>query len=203
MKALLYVITEAWRLCWQHAVHVAFYNCIWLAFQIPIVTGPPATAAMYEIAHRLSEGELLTPRDIWPIMREMFIPAWKWAAVNLLVGAIVVGNFWLARGRDGDLWIMLRLVWTVASVVWLAVNWLYWPLWLSESDRRVTNTLRNGLVLFLRAPGLVLLTMMLSLVVFVLSVVTIIPLVNGVMVWIAAAGLFTTERIIRQMAEES
>jgi len=167
------------------------------------VTGPPATAAMYDIAHRLSEGELLTPRDVLRTVREMFVPAWKWAAVNLLAAAIIGGNFWLARDREGDLWTSLRFVWTAASVVWLAINWLYWPLWLAESDKRVTNTLRNGFVLFMRAPGLVISAMLASLLVLAVSIVTIIPLVNGAMVWISAAGLFTTDEIIRQMNQES
>src|SRR5579871_2507625 len=141
MSALFGVIRRVWKLGWHHAVHVAFFNCIWLVLQLLVVTGPPATAAMYDIAHRLSEGELLTPRDILQTVRQMFVPAWKWAAVNLLALALIGGNFWLARSRDGDLWTGLRFVWAAAGIVWLAINWLYWPLWLAESDRRVTNTL--------------------------------------------------------------
>ena len=200
---MVHIFKEVWRLYSRNAVHIAFFNCIWLVLQVPIVTGPAATAAMYVITHRLAEGEHVTPHDIWKTAREMFIPAWKWAALNLLAIAIVAGNLWLARGRDGDLWIVLRLVWTVAAIVWLAATSLYWPLWLAESDRSVGNTLRNCFVLLIHVPVLVFSVAVLSAVVFVLSVVTIIPLINGAMVWIAATSLLASENITRQINEKT
>lgn len=184
-------------------MHIAFFNCIWLVFQLPIVTAPAATAAMYAIAHRLAEGELVTPTDVWRTIREMFIPAWKWTSVNLPVLAIILGNLWLARGQAGDLWVGLRLLWTLAAIVWLAATSLYWPLWLVESDRSVGNTLRNCFVLLIHAPVLVFTSAVISAALFVLSIVTIIPLINGVMVWIAFIGLLTREDIIHQIREKT
>ena len=199
MSILIAIIKETWRIYSRNAVHIAFFNCIWLVLQVPIVTAPAATAAMYAIAHRLAEGELVTPRDVWKTVREVFIPAWKWAAVNLLVLAIMLGNLWLARGRDGDLWAVLRLVWTLAAILWLVATSMYWPLWLAESDRSVGNTLRNCFVLLIHAPVLSFSAVAISAAVFVLSVVTILPLVNGAMIWIAVTGLLTREQIVRQI----
>jgi hypothetical protein len=130
----------------------------------------------------------------------MFIPAWKFTLVNLLVLAIVLGNLWLARGRDGVLWVILRVIWTLTAIVWLTATSLYWPLWLAESDRSVGNTLRNCFVVLIHAPFLLLSVVAISAAAFVLSIVTIIPLINGVMVWIAVAGLFTSEHIVREIS---
>ena len=203
MRTLIWISKTTWRLCSRNAVHIAFFNCIWLVLQVPILTGPPATAAMYAIAYRLAEDELVTPGDAWKTIREMFVPAWKWMLVNLPVLGIVLGNLWLARGRDGDLWAVLRVVWTVVGIIWLSAMSLYWPLWLAETDRSVGNTIRNCFVLLLHAPALAFSVIVISAVLFVLSVVTIIPLINGVMVWIAVIGLVTSKQIIRLINEKT
>jgi len=200
---LVGIIKQTWRLWSQNAVHIAFFNCIWLVLQLPIVMAPAATAAMYALAHRMADGELVTPKDLWTTLREMFIPAWKFALVNLLVLAIVLGNLWFARGRDGNLWSILRMIWTLTAIVWLTATSLYWPLWLAESDRSVGNTLRNCFVLMIHAPSLVLSLVVISAAIFVLSIVTIIPLVNGVMVWIAFTALLTSETIIHQIKDKT
>ena len=201
-KALIWIVKQTGRLWWRHAVHLTFFNAIWLVLQIPIVTGPPVTAAMYAITHRLAEGDLVTPTDVWRTLCEMFIPAWKWGAVNILVVGVIGGNVWISRHQIGDIWIALRFLWSLGAAVWITINIPYWPLWLAESDRRLGNTLRNSFVLLLRSPGLLFSAAFLSLAVFVLSIGAVIPLVVGGMVWIACIGLFATEKITRQIKAE-
>ncbi len=197
------VVKQAARLWWRNAVHIAFFNAFWLALQLLIVTGPPATAALYVVASSLLDGEHVTPRDLWRATRRLFIPAWKWGALNLLVIGVVAVNFWLSRAQSGDLWAALRLFWSAVGIIWLAINSLYWPLWLAEKDQSVRNTLRNGLVLLMRSPMLVLATLALSVVSLAVSIVAVIPFVNFVMVWIASLGLMTTQQIVTQMDAEA
>jgi uncharacterized membrane protein YesL len=203
MSVLPRVLKRAVSLWWRNAVHVTFINVLWLALQFPIVTGPPATAALYAVMQRLSHGELITLRDVWLEVRKMFIPAWKWGAANIVAAFAIGGNFWLSRSQPGDLWIVLRFVWVAAAVLWIAINVFYWPLWLAQTDRSLGNTLRNGLVLLLRAPDKVLLVTFFSVVLVALSVVTLIPLINWLMVWLASIGLFATEEFVQQVQDNS
>ncbi len=193
------IVKQALRLWWRNAVHIAFFNALWVALQVLIVTGPPATAAMYVIAQSLIDGEHVTPRDLWLTTRRMFAPAWKWGALNLIVLGIVAVNFWLSRAQTGDLWLALRVFWGVVTVIWWSLNILYWPLWLAEEDQSVRNTLRNGLVLLVRSPGLVLSTLVLTVVSFAVSVVAVIPFVNAVMIWAASLSLITTRYVISKL----
>lgn len=197
--SLTQILKQAAHLWWRNAVHIAFFNAIWLALQFLIVTGPPATAAMVIITNSLLDGEHVTPRDVWLTTRRMFVPAWKWGALNLIVLGVVAVNFWLSRTQTSDVWLALRVFWGVVTIIWLAINSLYWPLWLVEEDRSVRNTLRNGLVLLVRSPGLILSTLVLTVASLALSIISVIPLVNAFMIWAASLGLLTTRHVISKM----
>jgi uncharacterized membrane protein YesL len=179
------VVVQAARLWWGEVFLLSLFNLAWLALQAPIVTGPPATAAIYVIARRVADGELLTPRDGWNALRQMWRPAWAWGLANLLVIGVLVGNFWAYQAATGWGWTALRLAWGAIAVVWCAANLYYWPFWLAQHDRRLTVTLRNALVFLLRSPGLALTLAAVSAGLEVVAVATTLPLAAGLMVWLA------------------
>src|SRR5439155_18239503 len=87
------VVGRAFAAWWGEWPLLMLLNLAWLALQIPIVTGPPATAAMYAMARRVADGEVVGPRQAWHSLRAMFWPAWGWGAVNLVLAVVVIGNF--------------------------------------------------------------------------------------------------------------
>ena len=135
MLEALKVIGRAFRLWWGELLLLTALNVAWLALQIPIVTGPPATAAMYVIVRRLVDGELVGPRDAWQALRQMFWPAWIWGLLNLVIAGVVSFNFITYGSAPGPAWAALRLAWGTIALLWFAVNLFYWPFWLAQSDR--------------------------------------------------------------------
>jgi len=179
-----------------------FFNLIWLALQIPIVTGPPATAAMYVIARQLADGELIEPRHGLNALRRMFAPAWVWGALNLLIVGAVVGNFWFYQSATGWLWIGLRLVWGVIALGWFAINLFYWPFWLAQEQHSLGLTFRNSFLFLAKRPGLALTLMLMSALLIVVSVLTTLPLATALMAWLALIGVLAVEEALHPHDED-
>jgi uncharacterized membrane protein YesL len=202
----LIVTARAFGLWWHDFVLFIFFNLSWLLLQLPIVTGPPATAAMYVIARRAADHELLDPRQGWHALRQMLVPAWKWGLVNLVIVVTVVGNFYFYQNNVGTVWTILRLVWGAIAVVWFALNLFYWPFWLAqrESDQKVLTTFRNSAVLLLKAPIFALTLVVLCALLIYTSLLLAIPLGAALMAWIALIGIVAVdEELQRSKAQHS
>jgi uncharacterized membrane protein YesL len=191
------LIKRALALWWDELIVFTFFNVVWLALQIPIITGPPATAAMYAIARRVVDNELVDPLDGWRALRRMFVPAWKWGTVNLFFAILIVANFWGYRQAEGQIWMILRLLWSAIALVWFAMNLFYWPFWLAQSDRRMVNTLRNSLVLMLKVPGFALTLTVISALLIAVSVLITLPLAIGLMAWLALIGVLAVDEALK------
>jgi uncharacterized membrane protein YesL len=190
------IVGHAFRLWWGDILLLIFFNLAWLALQVPIVTGPPATAAMYVVARHLANDELLELRYGLDALRQMFAPAWVWGAVNLLIVGVLVGNFWLYQSATGWLWTGARLVWGVIGLGWFAVNLFYWPFWLVQDQRSLQITFRNSFLLLAKRPGLALTLVVISAILIVVSVLTTLPLAAALMAWLALIGVLAVEEAL-------
>jgi hypothetical protein len=187
------VLGRALRLWWGEFFLLTLFNLAWLALQLPIVTGPPATAAMYVVARRVAAGEVVGPRDGWLALRQMAWPAWRWGLANVVVIGAILGNFWAYQDFLGWGWTALRLAWGAIAVLWLAANLFYWPFWLAQSDRRMVIALRNSLLLYLKAPGLGMTLLLACLALSAASVLVTAPLAVGLMAWLALVGVVAVD----------
>jgi uncharacterized membrane protein YesL len=197
------IIGQALRLWWGEFMLFIFFNLLWLALQVPIVTGPPATAAMYVIARQLAGGELIGPRNGLDALRRMFAPAWVWGAINLLIVGVLVGNFWLYQSATGWLWVGLRLVWGVVALGWFAVNLFYWPFWLAQDQHSPQLTYRNSFLFLAKRPGLALTLMLISALLILLSVLITLPLGAAMMAWLALIGVLGVDEALKPITEHA
>jgi hypothetical protein len=196
------IIGQAFRLWWGEFMLLIFFNLIWLVLQIPIVTGPPATAAMYVIARQLADGEFIEPRHGLQALRRMFAPAWVWGAINLMIVGVLIGNFWFYESATGWLWTGLRLLWGIIAVGWFAVNLFYWPFWLAQEQRSPQLTFRNSFLFLAKQPGLALTLVLISAFLSVLSVLTTLPFAAALMTWLALIGVLAVEEALRPHDED-
>lgn len=187
------VLGRAFRLWWGELFLLTLFNLAWLALQIPIVSGPPATAAMYVAARAVADGKLVGPRDAWRALRQLWWPAWRWGLANLILAVVLAGNFWAYQDFTGWGWTGLRLAWGAIGALWVAANLFYWPFWLAQRDRRMIFALRNSLLLFLKAPGFGLSLLIACLLLSVASVLVTLPLAVALMSWLALVGVLAVE----------
>ena len=197
MRDALTLLLRALKLWWGEFYLLTLLNFIWLALQIPILTGPPATAAMYVVARRLAAGQGASVRDAARALRHMLVPAWKWGALNLLIVGATVFNFWAYGSAVGLGWDLSRLAWALIATLWFAVNLFYWPFWLSQKDQRVRVTLRNALVLYMKSPGLGLTLLVVCALLIAVGIVFTLPLAVGLMAWLALIGVLAVDHALK------
>ncbi len=178
-----HVIWRAFGVWWDQWFILTILNIAWLVAQLLVVTGPPATAVLFAMTHRTLDGDFWDHHEVGQAFREMFWPAWRWGALNLLVIGVAAFNL-LAYADDAGVWNVLRMVWLVALVLWGSLNLFYWPFWLEQDDKSLWNTYANcGRFLLLniwQTPLLLLVCALLT----VISVVTTLPFTLALMVWL-------------------
>ena len=202
MTRALSIIGHAFLLWWGEFILLVFFNLAWLALQIPIVTGPPATAAMYVIARQLADGEFIGPRHGLEALHRMLGPAWVWGAINLLIVGVLLGNFWLYQSATGWLWTCLRLIWGAIALGWFTINLFYWPFWLAQEQRSPQLTFRNSFLFLVKRPGLALTLMLISAFLIVASVLTTLPFAAALMAWLALIGVLAVEEALHPHDED-
>jgi uncharacterized membrane protein YesL len=198
MFEALRVFGRAFGLWWHELLLFSVLNLAWLALQIPIVTGPPATAAMYVMARRVADGEIVGVRDAWLALRQTFWAAWGWGALNGVIAVVVAVNFMVYGSAPGLMWAAFRLAWGTIATLWFAMNLFYWPFWLAQADRRLVLTLRNALLLYLKAPGFGLTLLVLCAALIVVSVAVTLPLAMALISWLSLIGVLAVDTAVHR-----
>ncbi len=188
------LIWRATKLWWQHWIGILVLNMLWFFLQLPIISGPPSTAAFFAIVKRMIEGEVWDTRDMWDELQRLFWPAWRWAVVSVVFAVVVIGNFVIYQARVGGLWTTLRLMWGVIALLWLAVNLFYWPFWLHQTDKALHTTVMNALRFMVQHTASGLLFLVSTMVLLVLGTIMVLPLVFGLVGFIMIVALLLVER---------
>lgn len=181
---------------WKEFFLLLGLNIAWLALQLPLVTGPPATAALYAVARMVVDGEIISWEDIRKAARSMLWPAWKWGVVNLLVLGVLAINFLAYSDRVGLPWSALRTIWGSVAVAWMAVNLFYWPFWLAQEERSMRTTLRNSALFLMKNPSFGLTLVVLWAAFALASVLLTLPLSTILMSWTALAGVLAVDEAL-------
>ena len=190
---IFHLARKALRLWWGEFMALVLLNIIWFAFQVPIITAPIATAAMYVVARRVVDAELLEIRDGWRAVRRVATSALVWGTLNLAMAVVVLGNFWAYRDMVGPGWALARVTWAAVGLGWFIVNLYFWPFWLAAEEPRLWTTLRNSTLFVARRPAFGLGVGLLSILIFVGSTLITLPLVAAAMAWVALLGTLTVD----------
>lgn len=197
------ILRRAFRLWWDEWVVFLVLNAAWFLLQLPIITGPPATAALFAMVSESHGGVYWGPRDAWAAFRRLFWPAWRWGLPNLILLAIAVFNFVVYWDSPGLTWALFRLIWTVTLFVWFGLNLVYWPFWLAQEDKSLRTTYANAARFFLlnpvSGPLLVLVTFILTLV----SLILTLPFTLALACWLASIATVAVQQSLEQRRSRS
>ena len=198
----LRLLGRATRFWWKDWISIFILSSIWLLLQLPVVTGPPATAMLYAMMAESRDGLYWGPAEAWGAFRRLFWPAWRWALVNLLVISVVAVNLLSYTAQAGNLWFVLRLLWIGGLSLWLLVNLFYWPFYLVQEDRRLRTTFANSARFLLLHPIAAFLLGIVCLLVLAISLLTILPVVLGTVGWVALVGVVAVQQSLAQARKE-
>jgi hypothetical protein len=179
---------RALQLWWQEMVALLLLNVAWLLLQLPVITGPPATAAVYAISQRIYNREMWSFGEAAALLRTLFWPAWRWAALNGLVILVIAVNFTSFGTETGAIWVLLRLVWAVFLLFWLGLNFYYWPFWLAQKDQSIKTTYGNCARFFLLHPWTAATLVILAVGITAASVLITLPVGLALICWLALLG---------------
>jgi uncharacterized membrane protein YesL len=193
MKRALALLGGAIAAWWRELLFLLVLNFLWLVAQVSVVFGPPATAAMYAVAQRVLNHELVDFGDAWRAGKEAFAVSWAWGLAQLAVYAVLGYNLLFYGARGGLLLATLRWAWALLACAWFASNLYFWPLYLAQSDRRFLTTMGNALKMALLNPGYTLGYAALALLLIAVSALSGLLLGAVLAAWLALWGSLVVE----------
>jgi uncharacterized membrane protein YesL len=193
---MLYALRLAFAAWWRELIDYAVLNVLWVGCSLSIVLGPPAFAAMYQMASDSADRHVADWQSYFAAIKKLFFPAWRWGLLQLAVYGIGGFNFLYYSYASGTCWALLRGVWFVCLTVWTVLNVFYWPFYMEQTDRRIKNTYRNVLVLCATRPGMVVGVALVTVAVTALSAGTVILCAFGVMPLVALIGTFAARQAL-------
>lgn len=196
------ILTHALRRSWDEWISVVMISALWLAAQVLIVPGPPATAVLFAMARNTYDGIYWNAGNVWYDFKELFIPAWKWALPNIVIVGLALYNLSTFWNVPGGAWGGLRVVWLAGLVVWLALNLFYWPFYLAAEDHSLRNTYANCGRFWLLHPLPALVLFLVCLAVGVVALPFALPIVLGVVFWIALVAETAVRRSLEQVTSD-
>jgi uncharacterized membrane protein YesL len=179
------ILAYALRRVWEEYISVLLISVFWLGAQILIIPGPPATAVLFAMARQTHDRLFWGAGDVWAAFKELFWPAWKWAIPNLIIIGLAAFNLSTFWNLPGTMWAVLRIVWFLGLMVWLGLNFFYWPFYHAAEDRTWPNTYKNCARFWLLHPLTAAALFLICLVIGLISLPFALPIVLGVVFIIA------------------
>ena len=173
-------------------------SVLWWLGTLLVIPGPPVTAGLHALAHRVAHEQRVEFSFFWQETRKRFAKSWQLAAVNLLALIAVVVNLLFYWNMQNFLR-YAALVWVYLFLMWLAAQLCLFPLLFEMEEPRLWWLLRNALLLPLLRPGYALLLLILLLAATVLSVVLPFLLIMAWPALVALVGARATATMVEEV----
>lgn len=149
-------VADAWQVFrktlndqWDELYLLAMINVLWVALNLLLVTGPPATAGLFTLTHRLARGEDAGLSDFFDGFRRYFWRSWLWAIVAG-AGFFVLGGDVVLMGSlsNAGYVVFIQGFFLMLLFLWAFLLLYAFPLMLEQERPSLRLALRNALVMF-------------------------------------------------------
>jgi uncharacterized membrane protein YesL len=176
-------VSDAWHVfrktlndLWDELYLLATANVLWTAFNLLLVPGPPATAGLFVLTHRLACGQEASLRDFFEGFRRHFWRSWLWALVAgagffILSGDVVLTGLL----SNADYTIFIQGFFLMLLFLWAFLLLYAFPLILEQERPSLRLALRNALVMFANNPDFSATLFGLALLIALLSALLVAP----------------------------
>jgi len=174
---------------WDEMYLLVMVNVLWVALSVLLVTGPPATAGLFVLTHRLARGESVGLRDFFEGFRRYFWRSWLWAIVAG-AGFFILGSDAVLMGSlsSADYVIFIQGFFLMLLFLWAFVLLYAFPLVLEQEQPSLRLALRNALVMLASNQGFSITLFGLALLVALLSSLLVAPWGIITVVFLALLG---------------
>jgi len=174
-------------------------NIVTLLLLIPVVTAPPALAALWAVGWRVARREEAGWGEYFSTFRRYFARSWALALTHLLVGGVLGFVIWLHMPANyplslpGELLLLVRMLVSGVFLLWLLISQYSLPLLLGTT--RLGSALQQSFTLLLKAPllsvallgmttALLLLSVLAPLLLFTIGPALVAVLSNKATLWL-------------------
>ena len=205
-------MADAWQVfrktlsdLWDEMYLLVLVNVLWVALNVLLVTGPPATAGLFVLTHRLAHGESVGLRDFFEGFRRYFWRSWPWAIVAGAGFFILGGDAVLAGTLSSASYVIfIQGFFLMLLFLWAFVLLYAFPLILEQEQPSLRLALRNALVMFATNQGFSITLFALALLVALLSSLLVAPWGIITVVLLALLGNHAVlDRLAAWRAEEA
>ena len=204
-------MSDAWQVfrktlsdLWDEMYLLVVVNVLWVALNVLLVTGPPATAGLFVLTHRLACGEAAGLRDFFEGFRRYFWRSWLWAIVAGAGFFILGGDAVLLGSLSSAAYvIVIQGFFLTLLFLWAFVLLYAFPLILEQERPSLRLALRNALVMFASNRSFSITLFVLALLVALLSSLLVAPWGIITVVFLALLGNHAVlNRLVAWQAEE-
>jgi len=151
-------------------------NVVALFCSIPLITLPAALGGLFRMGYVAQTSPTVHLDDFWQGFRAHFVRGLMLGMLNLLVIGILIANFSFFARQTGAVFVLLRLVWLIILLVWLAMQFYFWPILEEMEQPDVLKGLYNAAVMVLQNPYFTLVFLIGVLIILLVSVLVVVPL---------------------------
>lgn len=175
MRSVFRVIWAGLRDFWDEMFLLALMNIVTMLLAIPVITFPPALAALWYVANRVADGTAIHWSDYGEGLRRYFLKSWGLALINILVLGIILTNIWFYEPVNNPLNISEKIApWIQGLFISVGLFWLIYQMYplamlLEQTDQRLRVALRNSFILIVANPLFTLVLAVFLLIIIALS----------------------------------
>jgi uncharacterized membrane protein YesL len=148
VTAAFRILRLAFRDTWQELWTILIVHLLFLLGNILIITGPPATLALFFYGNKIAHGETANEREFLEAIRKYWAPAWRWGLINLLIIGLLTGDYYLIGNltNNANMVALIQGLYVTLLVSWLLLQLFALPFLFEQKQPSVFQALRNATV---------------------------------------------------------
>lgn len=173
------LIGESFRLWWDDWANGVLISLAMLLTSLTVILSGPAILGVCAAAADLADGFRTGIAGWWAGFKRFFWQGILWSLVNILLVGLASISLWFYTQWENPWAPLLALILLAMGVLWIFVQFLTPGFLMAQTDKSLGLAWKNSLLTLLAAPGFGLVVGLFSLVIFVLSLATIMPIILG------------------------
>jgi uncharacterized membrane protein YesL len=193
------VIWRALRNGYDELFNLAGMNFLTLVFQLTVLLGPPAMAALHAMSNRVANGFAISFSAYFAALRAHFLASWRFALPSVVLTALILFNFNFYADFADQTWaVWARGAWFAAFVITQAVQFYVYPLYFEQEVKSWRLAVRNAALVAGANPLYTAVLLIVALLITALSIVFV-PLlfVLGLAIWTMFANTAAVDRLTK------
>lgn len=173
------LIGQSFRLWWDDWSNAVVVSLVMLLVSLTVILAGPAVLGMCAMTADLVDDVRTGIAGWWSGFKRYFWQGILWGMVNLILVFLEGSSLWFYVHWSSPWAPLLAVFLIIIGVIWLVVQFLTAGYLIEQDDKSIGLAWKNSFLTLLAAPGFTLVVGFFSLIIFVFSVATLLPMIVG------------------------